>query len=254
MRLNYALVSSFLFVSVVLADFHIGRQPEPQFEKPINGTHVRRDPATYGLWAGGVKEKYPGTVTLATGTFIVPQPQGDVGSGFVIGVGLDGLTCTTALLAAGVNVMITNDGFSVIPWGQLLPRIIQWNPDPPNGVRVSTGDKLRVTVQIAPSSADADAYFWIENITTDRSWSDALTNNPDSPLCRQNAFWVVAAVPGGTTPLANFGTVAFRDLRMRAPGIDVYPRNPSIVNLVRNNQVISSVRVEPSSDIIVTYG
>ncbi|KAF8139846.1 peptidase A4 family-domain-containing protein [Boletus edulis] len=255
MRLNCALVSSILFVSAVLADFHSEKQLEPMFlqraKKPINGTPHVRAPASYGVWAGGVVERNNGTITLATGTFVVPHPQGAPGSGFVIGVGIDGLTCTTAALAAGVNVMITDHGVNVIPWGELWPRIIKWNPDPPsNDLIVSTGDQLRVTVEMTFSSIDGS--FLIENLTTGKNWSDPLKNNPDSPLCQRNAFWVIAVVPDGKTPLANFGTTTFTNISMKAPGNYVFAGNPVVINSIEQNK--TSVQVQPSSDITITYG
>ena len=73
-------------------------------------------------------------------------------------------------------------------------------------------------------------------------------------LCGENAEWIVEdySVNGGLVPFANFGTVTFTDASAEYPGGPVSPASASIIDLVVNGAVISSVSTG-SSSVTISY-
>jgi hypothetical protein len=89
-------------------------------------------------WAGAV---LVGTgYTSVTGTFTVPKPSTD-GSGSAW-VGIDGDTCTTAILQTGVDWTKSGSSYSYDAW-------YEWYPDYAydfSGITISAGNEIKVTV------------------------------------------------------------------------------------------------------------
>ncbi|KAG6377249.1 peptidase G1 [Boletus reticuloceps] len=228
MRLNCALVSSFLFVSAVLA-------------------------AEFGEF-GGVMYGWNSpekVVTYARGRFTVPYPEVGVNSGFVIGVGLDGHKTCMASLSAGIRVMITEHKVNIEAWSEFAPNVPNWNPQ----FTVSSGDILEVTVNVVGFNL-TDGHFSIENISTGQKWSEDITSH-ELPLCKGNAYWGVAIVPGGQSPFANFNQVTFTNTLIKLGFSDPgqQPRDTlSLLKINQNDHDYTSVNIVLESyDILVTY-
>ena len=73
-------------------------------------------------------------------------------------------------------------------------------------------------------------------------------------LCGENAEWIVEdySVNGGLVPFASFGTVTFTDASAEYPGGPVSPASASILDLVANGAVISSVSTG-SPSVTISY-
>ncbi|KAG6377240.1 peptidase G1 [Boletus reticuloceps] len=231
MRLNCALVSSFLFVSAVLAEYG-----------DFGGV----------MYGWDVTDK---TVTYARGDFVVPYPQVDVvHSAFIIGVGLDGLGTCDASLAAGIRVAITDSHEpDILAWSEFAPGILNWNPS----FIVSPGHLLEVIVSLVGPSR-TEGYFSIENISTGQKWSEDITNHPYS-LCLGSAYWTVEIYPDGQTPLANFNQVTFTETLVKHgfPGQRYKPRDHlTLLKINQNGHDVTSVNLivrSEATNILVTY-
>jgi len=133
MLFSFALFSSFLLTSAVLADRRRERRQFGFLNRLEQPTHAASDTIEYSTnWAGAVWYKEDvrcrfrnpcpvrshqvlfrqGTFTSVTGTFTAPVPSGDIGTAASAWVGIDGSSCSgnTGLLQTGIDFAVTDNG------------------------------------------------------------------------------------------------------------------------------------------------
>ncbi|KAK8166678.1 peptidase A4 family-domain-containing protein [Phyllosticta citrichinensis] len=208
-------------------------------------------------WAGAVIEEPPsGTFTAVSGKFTVPTPgvpSGSSGAGEYAAsawVGIDGDTYGNAILQTGVDFYATSSGsYSFDAW-------YEWYPDYAynfNGIDISAGDVITVTVESSSSSAGTAV---VENETTGQRVSKSLTAPESSAtLGGQNAEWIVEDFEsnGSLVAFADFGSVTFTDATAETSSGGSYgPSDGSIIDIEQGSTVLTSVSVG-SGEVTVTY-
>lgn len=245
MLFNFALITSFLLASAVLAD----RRREDRQSRFVNrveqSAHATSDDVEYSdNWSGAVWGGDAGTFTSVTGTFAVPVPSGDSGSAASAWVGIDGDSCSGGLLQTGVDFVLTDNGPTYDAWYEWYPDWSYYFSD----LEVSAGDVIRATVT---SYSSTSGIATIENLTNGQSGSTELTST--YALCGQNAEWIVEDFEDGNgnlVPFADFGAVTFTDAV--ATGTGYYTSDgASVIDIEQNNQVLTSVSIDGSSLTVV---
>ncbi|KAF7342621.1 hypothetical protein MSAN_02018900 [Mycena sanguinolenta] len=190
---------------------------------------------TSTIWSGAGMESAAGTYKSVTGTLVVPNLQpaaGGAASGYYGGsawVGLDGMTCGSALMAAGIDFQYLQGTVTAQVWTETYP-----NPGVNNALAVKPGDTLKLTVT-ATSSTTGTAV--VDNVSSGQSVTVALTS--PSPLCLANAEWVVEDFQDGgfLIPFADFGTITFTDASATTQsGSTVGPSAGHLINMVQSNE------------------
>ncbi|KAF7346921.1 hypothetical protein MVEN_01444500 [Mycena venus] len=164
---------------------------------------------TSSTWAGAGMESPTNTYQSVTGTFVVPHLRpatGGASTGLYGGsawVGLDGITCQNSLMATGINFIYLNETIMANAWTEVYP-----NPGVNMAMTVNAGDTVKLTVT-ATSTTTGTAV--VENLSNGQSSTVSLTT--PSPLCLENAEWIVEDFQEGTflIPFANFGSITFTD-------------------------------------------
>ncbi|KAH9921359.1 peptidase A4 family-domain-containing protein [Fomitopsis serialis] len=180
-------------------------------------------------WSGA------GSFTAVTGTFTVPTPSAGSGSGDSYSasawVGIDGDTCSTAILQTGV------DFTSPAAWYEWFPD----SADDFSGISFSAGDSVTVRGTAV-----------IENTTTGQKVSKDLTSS--AALCEENAEWIVEDYEenGALVPLANFGTVTFTGAAATTSSGSVGPSGATLIDIKQNNQTLTDASAD-SSSVTVKY-
>jgi hypothetical protein len=210
-------------------------------------------------WAGGVLEG-SGFKTV-TGTFTIPKvsvPSG--GSSRTLysasaWVGIDGYSCSSAILQTGVDFSIQNGAVTYDAW-------YEWFPDYAydfTGISFSAGDSVTVTV-IASSKTGGVAT--IKNNSKGTSVSHTFSGQTEGSLCQTDAEWIVedfTQINGGQeslVPLVNFGTVTFSGASATTnSGSKIGPAGADVIDLISANgeTVLTDVTVG-SSSVSVVYG
>ncbi|EIM79371.1 uncharacterized protein STEHIDRAFT_21274, partial [Stereum hirsutum FP-91666 SS1] len=205
-------------------------------------------------WAGAalIADSDSATYTSVTGTFTVPSPSApeDGGEGqysAAAWVGIDGNTCTSAILQTGVDFTTSDDGSTTYDaW-------YEWFPDDSydfTGIQFSAGDSVTVTVN-ATSSTSGTAV--IENNTNGQKVSKSLTST--SPLCQTNVEWIVEDFDegGSPVPLVDFGTVTFTGAQAATEqGDSVGPAGATIIDMETQGGGGATAEAD-SSSVTVTY-
>ncbi|CAK5267000.1 unnamed protein product [Mycena citricolor] len=139
-------------------------------------------------WAGASLESPSGTYTSVTGTFTVPTPKSPGGSGSFAAsawVGIDGDTCSSAIMQTGIDFNIDNGVVSYdghfLPWYEYYPAFASDF----SGFSVSAGDVITL---VATKSSTTSGSVSITNESTRRPCPSA---HRSAPLCGQNAEWIV---------------------------------------------------------------
>jgi len=191
-------------------------------------------------WTGGVLERPAGTWQYAYAEFLVPEPklmdssQKEAYAG--AWVGIDGDTCRTAILQAGIDMEVNNKGkVTYTAW-------YEWFPDYSHdfsGFPINFHDTIQVTVVAASPTS---GYVALRNADTGKVVSKLLTSS--HALCQQDVEWIVEDPTIGNSlgPLANFGGVVF----LEATAVDTNgnlarPQNGTAVVLVRDNKALTDV-------------
>ncbi|KAH0831135.1 peptidase A4 family-domain-containing protein [Lanmaoa asiatica] len=254
MLFNPAFLSGFLFASAVLAlsPFRYGtgvargregRQSQfnDRLEQPTSSVS---DVVYSANWAGALWDKTNGSFTSVTGTLAVPNPSGGNGAAASAWVGIDGDTCTGAILQTGIDFTLSNGQVSYNAW-------YEWYPDSAHdfsGFDISAGDVIKLTVT---ASSTTSGTATVENLTNGQTVSKSLSST--FSLCERSAEWIVEdfAQSGGLAPFANFGSVTF--MNAEATGTGTYtPSGATTVNIQQNNQILTSVSIGGSS-VTVKY-
>lgn len=215
-------------------------------------------------WAGAVL--VGSGYNKVTAEFVVPEPSVPSGSsGYSYGygyygsggssqycasawVGIDGDTCTTAILQTGVDFCVTSSGsVSYSAW-------YEWYPNYAydfSGISISTGDTIRVTVD---ASSLTSGTATLENLSSGQTVSHTFTGETAGSLCETNAEWIVEDFESGSSlvPFADFGTVTFTNAYATQSGSQVGPAGAQLMDIEQNGSVLTSVSAG-SSDVTVTY-
>lgn len=196
-------------------------------------------------WAGAV---LIGTgYTSVTGTFTVPSPSTD-GSG-AAWVGIDGDTCGSAILQAGVSWTRSGGSTSYDAW-------YEWYPDYSydfNGFSVSAGDSITVTVT-ATSTTSGTAIIVNNSNGGDSVEHDFSNEGSLGSLCEYNAEWIVEDYEqnGGLVAFADFGTVTFTGATATDDGSTVDTTGATIFDIEQNGQVLTDCSAS-GSEVTCSY-
>ncbi|KAM0814020.1 putative Aspergillopepsin-2 [Seiridium cardinale] len=198
----------------------------------VNGTSH----ASYSTnWAGAV---LIGTgYKTVTGTFTVPTPKVPTGGSSAktysasAWVGIDGDTCSSAILQTGIDFNIQGSKVSYDAWYEWYPQVSHDF----TGMSISAGDKITVTVTAASKKTGTAV---IKNDTTGKSVTHSFTSGTAS-LCEENAEWIVEDFEEGSSlvPFADFGTVTFSEATVNS-GTGV--SGATIIDLRQSGKVLTS--------------
>lgn len=180
-----------------------------------------RSPVGSTNWAGVVQTS---SVNRVHGTIVLPDVGGSGPSDAAVSawVGIDGSSCSRALLQTGVDIL-PNGKYS--PWAEWYPdNLIQFTT-----FALKAGDRIRMTI-IADSASSGTAY--LENLTTGQTVSRAFPQGPVS-LCLSEADWILEEydVHSQQVPLIDFGKFSFTEAAASGPGGFVTPEGGEIINL-----------------------
>lgn len=203
-----------------------------------------------GNWAGGVL--VGSGYTSVSAEFTVPTPSAPSGGGgsqscASAWVGIDGDTCTTAILQTGLDFCISGGSPSYDAW-------YEWYPDSAydfSGISFSAGDTVKVTVEASSMSSGTAT---IENTSSGKTVNHQFSGQSQGSLCETNAEWIVEDFESGGSmvPFANFGTVTFTNAQATSDGSSVGPGQATVLDIRQNNQVLTSSSVSDSS-VVVKY-
>lgn len=201
-------------------------------------------------WAGAVL--IGSGYTSVTAEFVVPTPSapsgGSSGTQYCASawVGLDGDTCTSAILQTGVD-------FCVQGGQPLFDAWYEWYPDYAynfNGISISAGDTIRVTVDASSKSGGTAT---VENVSSGQTVTHTFSGE-SAQLCETNAEWIVEDFSEGYSlvPFADFGTVTFTGASASTGGSSVGPSGATLIDIEQNGQVLTDVSVS-GNQVVVKY-
>lgn len=195
-------------------------------------------------WAGAV---LIGTgYKSVTGTFTVPQPS-TTGSGSAW-VGIDGDTCSTAILQTGVDWTKSGSSYSYDAW-------YEWYPDYAydfSGITIAAGNVITVTVTATSKTAGTAV---IENVSTGKTVTHTFTGGEDGDLCEYNAEWIVEDFEEGSSlvTFADFGSVTFTGCSATGSAGTVGTTGATIIDIEQSGKVLTSCSLPSSSSVECTY-
>ncbi|KAJ5464788.1 uncharacterized protein N7458_000474 [Penicillium daleae] len=189
-------------------------------------------------WAGAIL--IGNGYTGVSAEFTVPKPQAPSGASSntqycaSAWVGIDGDTCTSAILQTGVDFCIQNGVVSYDAW-------YEWYPDYAydfTGITISAGDLIKVSVD-ATSTITGTAI--LENLSTGQSEKHTFTSGVQGDLCEYNAEWIVEDFEenNGLVPFANFSTVTFSNAQATDGGSVVGPSGATLIDIEQNGVVLT---------------
>jgi hypothetical protein len=205
-------------------------------------------------WSGAVLETpSSGYFKTATGRFTVPSPK-HVGSGGTESssawVGIDGDTCASGLLQAGVDFTVTSSGaVSYDSW-------YEWYPDYAydfSNFPISAGNVIQVDIT---ATSTTKGTVKLTNVSTGKSVSQTLSAPSGSTLCRTNAEWIVEDFEenGSLVALSNFGTVVFTNAGTTlSTGGSEGISSATVIDLKQGNTVYTDVTINSGSQVTVKY-
>lgn len=205
-------------------------------------------------WSGAVLEQpSSGYFTTATGRFTVPTPKhvGSAGTEAASAwVGIDGDTCASGLLQAGIDFTVTSSGaVSYDAW-------YEWYPDYAydfSNFAVSAGQVIQVDIT---ATSTTKGTVKLTNVSTGKSVSQTLTAPSGSVLCRQNAEWIVEDFESGGSlvALGNFGTVVFTSASAGlSTGGTEGLSSATVIDLQQGSTVYTDVTINSGSQVTVKY-
>lgn len=190
-------------------------------------------------WAGAV---LIGTgYTWVSGEITVPIPQLPSGANSYTNycasawVGIDGDTCSTAILQTGIDFCIQGRSTSYSAW-------YEWYPDYAHdftNIQISAGNVIKMTANATSRSSGSAT---VENLSTGESVTHIFRNGIGGDLCEFNAEWIVEdfSVNNALAPFANFGTVVFSNA-VTSRGGDTYgPSGATIMDIYQDRILTSS--------------
>ncbi|KAF8141894.1 peptidase G1 [Boletus edulis] len=240
MRLNCALVSSFLFIFVLAGD----HQP-PSLDRTEKSIITAELPITN--WAGAVRlaRSQGETISYAAATFTVPSARGATGSSFNILVGISGYPpCVQFVLNVVITVTVNRNGVSYQAWGQGYNGNVMVAPD---WFLVSTGQEIRAIVRALTLTS---GLFILINLNTGRVWAEYVSGG--IMFCHQDAAWIITTPQSQVTILPNFHTVTFTAVLTKISGTRRVPDNLDTVNIRNQGRVMTDTQVN-APFVIIRY-
>jgi len=195
-------------------------------------------------WAGAV---LIGTgYTSVTGTIVVPTPSEPSGGSSrteyaaSAWVGIDGDTCSTAILQTGVDFYVEGTEVSFDAW-------YEWYPDYAynfNGITISAGDSITMTVTATSKSAGSAV---IKNNSKGTTVTHTFSGETNT-LCETNAEWIVEDFSSGNSlvPFADFNTVTFTGASATKSGTKVDTSGATIID-IQQDSILTSCSASGSS-------
>ncbi|KAF3761891.1 acid proteinase [Cryphonectria parasitica EP155] len=195
-------------------------------------------------WAGAVKI---GTgLNDVTGTIVVPTPSVPSGGSSTAKyaasawVGIDGDTCTSAILQTGVDFYAGRGGVSFDAW-------YEWYPNYAydfSGFSVSAGDTIVMTASASSLKAGT---VTLENSTTGKKVTQSFSAE-SSELCEYNAEWIVEDFESGSSLVnfADFDTVTFKDCSPSVSG-------STIVDIRQSLEVLTECSTTGTTTVTCEY-
>lgn len=208
-------------------------------------------------WSGAVL--IDSGFTKVSGSVVAPTPSipsgGDDSTQYCASawVGIDGDTCSSALLQTGFDFCIQGGSISYDAW-------YEWIPDNAydfSGIDISAGDTIEMSVEATSTTSGVAT---ITNQSNGQSVTHTFTSGEvQSSLCQTNAEWIVedfTIINGGSQSLAPFpafDSVTFNDATATNGGGSVDTSGADLIDLVdQNNNVITTASAS-GNQVVVTY-
>jgi hypothetical protein len=182
-----------------------------------------------------------------TGTFTVPTPS-SAGSG-AAWVGIDGDTCSSAILQTGIDWTKSGSSVTYDAW-------YEWYPDYSydfSGITLKAGNTIKVTVTATSLTAGTAT---VENVSTGKTVTHTFSNEgSEGSLCETNAEWIVEDYEEGSSlvPFADFGTITFTGCSAKEGSSTVGTSGATVIDIQQNGKVLTSCSVPSSSEVTCTY-
>ncbi|OKL58334.1 hypothetical protein UA08_06667 [Talaromyces atroroseus] len=169
-------------------------------------------------------------------------------------VGIDGDTCSSAILQTGFDFCIQGNDVSYDAWYEWLPA----DAYDFSGITISAGDTIEMSVT-ATSKSSGSATI------TNKSNGDSVTHtftsaSTEADLCEENAEWIVedfteisSSGQESLAPFPAFDTITFTDAHATKDGSTVTPSGGETIDLVNeDNEVITTASIDGDT-VTVTY-
>lgn len=178
------------------------------------------------------------------GTIVAPRATGGSSAAASAWVGIDGDTCSSAILQTGISFY--GDG-SYDAW-------YEWIPDYSHSFSnfdISAGDEIYMEVDASSKTAGVAT---LENLTTGQKVTHSFSS-PPSTLCETNAEWIVEDFESGGSliPFANFGKVTFTGASASGSAGTVTPRGGTIIDIQDSNGNVLTNCATSGNDLTCTY-
>ncbi|CAG8155761.1 unnamed protein product [Penicillium olsonii] len=202
-------------------------------------------------WAGAV---LIGTgYTAVTAEFTVPTPKLPTGVSSrqqycaSAWVGIDGDTCSTAILQTGIDFCVQGSSVTYDAW-------YEWYPDYAydfSGIPISAGDVIKITVDATSKTAGTAV---VENVTQGKTVTHTFSGGVDGDLCEYNAEWIVEDFEsnGSLVPFVDFDSVTFTSASATKGGQSVGPSGATLMDIKQSSSVLTSSSVTRNS-VTVNY-
>ncbi|CAG8901307.1 unnamed protein product [Penicillium egyptiacum] len=187
-------------------------------------------------WAGAV---LIGTgYTSVSGEIALPIPHLPSGANSYpnyCGVGIDGDTCSTAILQTGIDFCIQGGSTSYSAW-------YEWYPDYArnfSNIQISAGNKIKMAVH---ANSNSSGFATIENISTGLSVAHIFPYSLVGELCEFNAEWIVEdfSINNALAPFAYFSTVVFSNAVASRGGNTYGPSGATVMDIYQDRILTSS--------------
>ncbi|KAF8723782.1 hypothetical protein AX14_008678 [Amanita brunnescens Koide BX004] len=225
------------------AELRVHRKSQP-FQHAAESSNLATDGSPKVVighnWASSAWNKTKvWTFTSVTGTFTAPQPRNPEGYASV-SVGIDGYTCPTVILQAGIDVDYINGTTSFLAWYEWYPAgAVSFD-----NFTINAGDEIQVTV-IATSNTTGIAK--VVNLSDYQIAKIGL--NSTVPLCRKSVEWIVEDFERNNKPVpfTDFGAVKFKEARAEMTDDDyshpviITPDGADLIIFQQNNRNFTSV-------------
>jgi hypothetical protein len=213
-------------------------------------------------WAGAVQTSPPsGTFDTADGQWALPtvsQPPSASGPGTWYSaewVGIDGYSCSTAILQAGTISYVTVDASGGVTTG--AEAWYEWYPASAIALpsfSVNAGDNVKVSIR---TTSNLTGEVTIQNLSTDQSTTiNVSAPDPTATLCGTSAEWILEDFSsGGLVPFAAFTNVYFKHCAASTTtGDRIELDGSTLIDIVQSNKVLASAVQISSSELEVYYG
>ncbi|KAJ7472311.1 peptidase A4 family-domain-containing protein [Mycena galericulata] len=192
-------------------------------------------------WAGAVITDPTAKWQSVSGQFVVPAfgaPLGLRAAYISIWVAVDGFTCNTATVKAGVDIEVINDAPSYFAWDEYFPG--QYNAET-NSIFFSAGNTVNL-IAIANISNLQEAE--IQNLSAHVSVGRAFAPGP--ALCQSDVIWGIETWEVGD--IREPFSVEFTNAQAtRSDGTVVGPGEATVINTQENGSVLSSCSTTAST-------